>query len=57
MRAAPRYNDDRETMNQGSERGQTPRSAKAAIQRGPGWPAGAVSAPDRVRLRSVQLRD
>jgi hypothetical protein len=40
-----------------AELGRTPRSAKAAIQRGPGRPAGAASAPDRapakVTLRSV----
>jgi hypothetical protein len=36
-----------------SELGRTPRSAKAAIQRGPDRPAGAASSPDRVRLRSV----
>lgn len=37
-----------------SELGQTPRSAKAAIRRGPGRPAGAASSPDRLRLRSVE---
>jgi hypothetical protein len=37
-----------------SELGRTPRSAKAAIQRGPGRPVGAASSPDRVRLRSVE---
>jgi hypothetical protein len=40
-----------------SELGRTPRSAKAAIRRGPGRPTGASSAPDRapanVTLRSV----
>jgi hypothetical protein len=33
--------------------GLSPRSAKAAIGRGPGRPAGVRSSPDRVRLRSV----
>jgi hypothetical protein len=37
-----------------SELGRTPRSAKAAIRRGPGRPVGAASSPDRVRLRSVE---
>ena len=36
-----------------SELGQTPKSAKAVIRRGPGRPAGAASSPDRLRLRSV----
>jgi hypothetical protein len=41
-----------------AELGLTPRSAKAAIRRGPGRPAGAVSAldrvPEKVTLRSVR---
>lgn len=39
-----------------AELGLLPRSAKAAIHRGPGRPAGAVSSPDRLRLRSADLR-
>jgi phage terminase small subunit len=37
-----------------SELGLTPKSAKAAIRRGPGRPPGAASSPDRLRLRSVE---
>ena len=36
-----------------SELGQTPKSAKAVVRRAPGRPVGAASAPDRMRLRSV----
>jgi Phage terminase, small subunit len=38
------------------ELGLTPKSAKAAIRRGPGRPAGAASALDRIAPSVVKLR-